>query len=479
MTFQGPLSYNLLSKLRKERNTEKMSPYAAPGMEKEKRWFRSIPTTAGDMERESKPRLYNLLEALGIMVFILVLLWPVAYLFGVLGKNTTVNTVANVLIFAGALYLLFISPFIHKDTLNSWGLGSPWTLWRMLREGSSRQRCILITVITVLFIGLNCANLLQWREVVDFFKFNKLAAFFGFPGAHIEQFNTSFPGILVVLAFGSLLSLVIITFGIRYDNFGSAFKTAMIVALPLLAVTFLAAFLHRGIGAFEKFHIDLWALGVLGYIFWGFVQQLLFSSYFGTRFRKAFSPSRSPKNVVPPSKRPKMMLAFGACFSVISVALVFIGVSYLYGASRLSLTILGWLAVFTFPMGLAYGYFFCLDKKRLLVATLCATCFGLIHIDSYGLVAVTWGLGIILVYVFMEEKNRNLVALGFIHGLLGSSFGQLFSHKESGILEVDYGVGPWNVEDPSATGLIFPLLCIAGYVAVMAWAINHLEEDPS
>ncbi|HPO16959.1 MAG TPA: hypothetical protein PLI09_26210 [Candidatus Hydrogenedentes bacterium] len=455
-----------------------MASYGGKGMEKEEHWIRSITTTAGDMERESKSRLYNLLEALGIMVFILVLLWPVAYLFGVLGKNNTVNTLANILIFAGALYLLFVSPFVHKDTLNSWGLGNPWTLWRMLREGSSQQRGILMVVIVVLFIGLNYANLSQWREVEEFFKFNKLASFFGFPDAHIEQLNTSFPGIFFVLVFGSLLSFLIITFGIRYDNFGSAFKTAMIVALPLLAVTFLAAFLHRGLGAFEKFRIDIWAIGVLGYVFWGFVQQLLFSSYFGTRFRKAFAPSRSPNNVVPPSKRPKMMLAFGVCFSVISVALVFIGISCLYGASRLSLTILGWLAVFTFPMGLAYGYFFCRDKKRLLVATLCATCFGLIHIDSYGLVAVTWGLGIILVYVFMEEKNRNLVALGFIHGLLGSSFGQLFSHKESGILEVDYGVGPWHVDDPAATGLIFPLLCIAGYVALMAWAINHLEEDP-
>ncbi len=435
-----------------------------------------ITTTAGDRERESKSRRYNLLEALGIMTFILVLLWPVAYLFGVLGKNDSVNTFANILIFMGAFYLLFISPFIHKDTLNSWGLGSPWTLWSMLRQGSPRQRGILIIVISTLFVALNFACFSQWREVEGFFKFNKLAAFFGFPNAHIEQFNTSFPGVFFVFIFGALLSFLIITFGIRYDNFGSAFKTAMTVALPLLAVTFLAAFLHRGMGAFKNFSLGMWALGVLGYVFWGFVQQLLFSSYFGTRFRKAFAPSKNPHNTLPPAGRLKMALTFGAAFSAVSVTLVFLGVSYLYGASSLSFTILAWLAIFTFPMGLAYGYFYSLDKKRLLVATLCATCFGLIHIDSYGLVAVTWGLGIILVYVFMEEKNRNLVALGFIHGLLGSSFGQLFSHSDSGVLEVDYSVGPWNVENPAITGLIFPMLCITAYIALMIWAFRHLEN---
>jgi hypothetical protein len=111
------------------------------------------------------------------------------------------------------------------------------------------------------------------------------------------------------------------------------------------------------------------------------------------------------------------------------------------------------------------------------VATLSGSCFGLIHINSYGLVAVTFLLGIALTYVFMEDKNRNLVALGFIHGLLGSSFGTFFSKGKSGALEVDYSVGPWNVDNPTWGVLVFPVLCILFYAALILWySLRHKES---
>jgi membrane protease YdiL (CAAX protease family) len=87
-------------------------------------------------------------------------------------------------------------------------------------------------------------------------------------------------------------------------------------------------------------------------------------------------------------------------------------------------------------------HFFSRDKKRMLVATLSGSFFGLIHMDSYGLVLATFGLGTILAWVFMEDRYRNLSALGFIHGFLGSTFGKLFKGEAAGVLRIDFRVGP-------------------------------------
>jgi len=440
-------------------------------------WVRRIQTTAGDLEQEAKSRRYNFLEAVGMMTFILVLLWPVAYLFGVYGGIRAVNTGVNLMMVAGACYLLFVSPFVHRDTAESWGMGNPRALWRMLRDASPGRRAGLAAILVALFVALNCANYSQWHEVAEFFKFDRVVAFFGMPRADIRAYNTHFPGRIVVIAFGSMLSALIVSCCIRYDNFLSAFKTAMCFALPLLALIFLGAYLQRGTAAFARFSFRMWAIGVLGYICWGFVQQLLFSSYFGTRFRKAFAPSADPANRVPAGRRVPYVLRFAAGAGAGAVVLSYAGIRYAHGPGHVDPAILLGIGIVAAFAGAFYGWTYCLDKKRLLVATVCASCFGLIHIASYGLVAVTWLLGIFLVYVFMEDKNRNLIALGFIHGLLGSTFGQLFSKGAAGALEVDYRVGPWNIREPSFVSLVFPMLCIAAYVAFMVWGARNIREE--
>lgn len=440
-------------------------------------WIRMIRTTAGDMEQESRSRLNNFLEAVGMMTFILVLLWPVAYLFGVYGGIDAVNIWVNVLIFAGAGYLLFVSPWVHGDTAESWGLGNPRALWRMLRDASLGKRVGLLAILLALFLALNYANYSQWHEVEGFFKFNKLAAFFGMANADIRAYTTHYPGRIAVVAFGSVLSALIVTCCIRYDNFVPAFKTAMYFSLPLLGLIFAAAYLQRGTAAFARFSLSMWAIGVLGYVFWGFVQQLLFSSYFGTRFRKAFAPSQSPDNRVPKGRRAPYMLRFAAGGGLGAAALSYIGIRAAHGPEHVEFVALLGIGIAAACAGAFYGWAYCLDKKRLIVATLCASCFGLIHIASYGLVAVTWLLGIFLVYAFMEDKNRNLIALGFIHGLLGSTFGQLFSKGTAGVLEVNYSVGPWNIRQPAIGAIIFPMLCIAAYFTFMAWGVRNIREE--
>ena len=423
-------------------------------------------TTAGELERERYSRNANFIEAMGIMVFILAILWVIAYPFGVMGGVAGAQRLSEILMVVGALYMLFVAPFLHRDTAASWGLGSPLGLWRMLKEASPGKRAALLLIIAALFVGLNIMNVYHWERVVRFFNLHRTG---------IRDWNQGFPGALGMVTFGSVLSLIIVTCGIRYDNFLSAFRTAMIIALPLFALILLGAIAQRGRSVFDDFTISAFLIGVFGYIFWGFVQQLLFSSYLGTRIRKGFGPSTAPGNVIALEKRMTFTAIFGLVGAFAAATLLFALLRRGHGDE-----IPGWslfaFAGFMLPLFAAYAWFYARDRKRLLVATLSGSCFGLIHIDSYGLVAVTFLLGIALTYVFMKDANRNLVALGFIHGLLGSSFGTFFSKGKSGALEVDYSVGPWNVREPTWGVLIIPILCILFYVAMTVWYARFHQE---
>ncbi len=418
-------------------------------------------TTAGDLEREAKSRRYNLVEAFAVYLFVLVILWPVCYGLGVLPDNEGVQDLAVLPLVLGAVYLLFVSPFLHRDTLSSWGLGNPKTLWAMLTRGPGWRRGVMWAVVLTVFAGLNYVNWWQWAEVADFFNFENTP---------LEHADESFPGILFVFAFGGLLSLVILCFGIRYDNFVPAFKTAMKVALPLFALVCVGAYVQRGTAAFEGFRVSKFTLDVFGYLFWGFTQQLLFSAYFGTRLRKAYAPSRNPRNTLPKEARYRAALLAGLGTALVAAPGVWILLLAVYPDAPTPASAMLWFAAFALPVGALYGYFWAVDRKRLLVATLTGSFFGFIHIDSYGLVIATWVLGIFLSYVFMSDKNRNLVALGFIHGLNGSTLGWLFSSGQSGVLEIDYSVGPWNIDDPTAGVLVIPMALIAAYVVTLAWS---------
>ncbi|MGC8737736.1 MAG: hypothetical protein ACP5UA_03695 [Candidatus Hydrogenedens sp.] len=442
-----------------------------------------IQTTAGDWESERFSRRQNFIEAMVVMLIILCALWLVAYPFGVVMKIQAVNFIVNLLLVLGGAYLLFVAPFLHKDTAQSWGLGNPVQYWHLITNGPMIKRAVILISSVTVFIGLNIVNYRQWHYVARFFQMQALARTFGL-SVDVYQLPHHFPGVLFVFLFGVIISALITFCAIRYDNFHTAFRTAMIIALPLLIVIFISAYIQRGMDAFQHLSFSRWALGVFGYIFWGFVQQLLFSSYFGTRFRKAFAPSNHPSNKVTGEEQIKKSLMFGIWGALGAIVFTCLSISIAYGTKAIpSITvwiqIILWLTVFFFPMGFIYGYFYCKDKKRMLVATLSASCFGMIHIDSYGLVAVTWMLGIMLVYVFMEEKNRNLVALGFIHGLLGSTFGEMFSKSSAGVLNVDYSVGPWNVEEPTWGVLIIPVIVIVIYVFIFITYLNKAPEAKS
>lgn len=437
-------------------------------------WVRTVVTTAGDVEREAKSRLFNAVEGLGVYLLVLVTLWPFCFLFGKINDSEFIQKVANVPLVLGALYLLFVSPFIHRDTAESWGVGNPKRLWRLLHEATLVRRAVILLAMLTLMIVLNYANWLRWPDV---------AKFIGLRGTMFMEFKDTekYPlGFLFIFGFGFVVSSLLVTCAIRYDNFGTAFATALKISLPLLAMTFLGALAASGPSAFSGFDPVMYFLGVFGYVFWGAVQQLLFSSYFGTRMRKAFGPSRKADNVIAPERRWQVALQIGAGVAAILVPVAYGSVLALYGYEKAPPSLILWFIGFTFPFATAWGYFYALDKKRMMVATLCGSFFGLIHINSYGLVAVTFLLGIMLVYVFMEDKNRNLVALGFVHGLLGSTFGWLFDKKQEGAaLHVDYSVGPWNIDGADITYgvLVFPMLSIAAYLFLTNWCIQNIREE--
>lgn len=424
--------------------------------------MRTITNTAGETEPEKRSRRWNRLEGLGVITLVLVLLWPVAYAGDILGGWKWITPVVQAIIALVFLFMLVVSPRIHGDILASWGLGHPRTLFAMLSRGNFAGRVCLRIVVVGLFIALNLANYTQWPHVVKAFDLHKLGL-----DPDPLTWREAFPGRYLVVAAGLMISTVVTGFLIRYDNFFPALKTAIRVSLPFLAAIFLAAWLHRGGAAFENLSLSGWALGVVGYVFWGAIQQIVFSGYFGGRFRKGFAPGDLTGNQVPMGQRWKLIVKFGGAFAVLGICVIAGAIARTHGVDRLNPKELLWLTGLLFIGGAAYGRWYCRDKRRLLVATLAGACFGLIHIDSFGLVLLTWGLGTVLVYVFMEDANRNVVALGFVHGLLGSTLGALFSKDQSGGLEIDYHVGPWNIEEPNWGALIFPMICIVFLIGMM------------
>jgi hypothetical protein len=440
-----------------------------------------IENTAREFESERRSRWFNAIEAFFVYTFILVVLWPICYYLGILPgvEESVVEQWALPPLLLGGIYLLFIAPRVHGDSAASWGLGNPVKLFRSFREGSDFERKRLPWIVLALFLVLNGVVYWRWPDVTDLFGVDKLVL----GGLPITEFHHHFPSVLVVFLAGSLLAGAYVTCALRYDNFVPAFLMAMKISVPLAAVIWIGALATafiQGTNPFEGMRADKYVLDMLGYTFWGFLQQLLFTAYLGNRFRKAFPPSLSESNTLPPEKRIPFAITIGAVGGMAVSLLAVWGLSVAYpDEPEPGLSALFWFFVFTAPLCGWYGYVLALDRKRLIVASLASSCFAFIHIDSYGLVGATWLLGTVLIYLSMEDRYRNLVALGMMHGILGSTFGALFSKGRSGTLEVDYSVGPWGVDDPTLAVLWFPMACIAAYVALMIWSYFHLRHQPN
>lgn len=420
----------------------------------------SVINTAGEPEREARSRRENVIEALGLATAIFAVLWPYCFGWGVLGGSRWVRDSAEWLTAGFGIWVLAISPFWHRDSAESLGLGNPRRLWRMLRERRGVRRWRLALVVVALFAALFFTSLANWPDTAGMFHLGAGARLWGLTPA----------GTAKAAACAFVMSAFVTTCLVRYDNFLPAFRVALAVSAALILFAGTAALLHRGPAAFARFDPWRYPLDVLAYVFWGALQQFVFTSYFATRLRKGFAPAQEPANVIPRERRLRAVLLGGALAAATFAPALWLAMRQLYGAQRAPLALLGAGMAFAFPAGAAWTFWFCRDKRRMLVATLSGAFFGLIHLDSYGLVLMTFGLGTILAHVFMQDRYRNLSALGFIHGFLGSTFGKMFNKPDAGVLHVDYRVGPWNVDEPALAVLILPLLCCAGFAALLAWA---------
>ncbi len=372
----------------------------------ERGWVRSIPNTCGELEREARSRRFNAIEAFAVMTFCLVILWYVQYPFGVLKGNKEIESLSSVMLFLGAMYLLFVSPFLHKDTLSSWGLGNPVALVRLIRESRDAKGFAIALAVIALIGGLAYTFCANWGEASKFL--------FRMDRASSEAFVATPGGRVAVVLLGLVLATFFSTCVIRYDNFLTALFTTIKVLLVLGTALYATAFLVMGTAAFADFDPPKFALDVFGYIFWGALQQLLFSSYFGTRLRKGFAPAKTPANV--------------------------------------------W-------------------KVRLAVSMLNGAFFGIIHINSWFLAGVCWLLGCFLSWVFMQDRNRNLIALGFIHGFLGSSVGWLFAREKAGGFRMNMGVGPTHMQGFDLLTMVVVTALILAFCAVIVRAWYSWREE--
>jgi hypothetical protein len=364
-------------------------------------WVRAIKNTAGELEQETKSRKSNAIEFFLIMTLLLVTLWLMAYP-AVLLDIDWLNTTAIIILAVGALIFILFGPHIHKDEFKGWGLGNPVHLYKFIKESDKKTKIILISIVSFLMVGLTISVYIFWPIIVGFV---------GIDDESIIGLGNTPGGPAIIIGIGIFLAFIFSMVLVRYDNFLSALLTSLKIIGALALLMIVCAFLINGAEAFLGFNPALFILSFFGYIFWGTIQQLFFSSYFGTRARKGFGPAEDPERI---------------------------------------------------------------KKKRFWVAFLNGSFFGLLHIPSWELLGITWFLGIFLSYVFMQDKNRNLVALGVIHGFLGSMLGWLFS--SGGTVDVELSVGPWSVDYFDISIFIFVGTLVTIYIIAMIYIYKKWED---
>ncbi|MDD4869026.1 MAG: hypothetical protein PHR77_00595 [Kiritimatiellae bacterium] len=366
----------------------------------------SIANTCGELEQEVKSRTYNIIEAFAMMTYCLIMLWLIIYPFGVLMRIEAAKLAGEIFLGLGAIYILFGSPFVHKDTLSSWGLGNPVALYANIRKRSVAGRILSVGLIFLIIASLTFVYCFEWKEASRFI--------FGLNYETAGRIQATAAGKAAIFLSGIVMATFFSTCVIRYDNFLSALSTAFKIILVLGMLEYATAFIVMGSIAFADFQPRHFALDLLGYMFWGTLQQLLFSSYFGTRFRKGFTPATDPAKQ--------------------------------------------W-------------------QKRFWVSVLNGSFFGIIHINSWSLVGICWLLGVILSWVFMEDRNRNLVALGCVQGFLGSSLGWLFAAEKAGGFRIAMGVGPGHMKGFDLLTIVVVFLLIMSSLLVIAYLVRSKQSQ--
>lgn len=362
--------------------------------------------TAGEAEPEKKSRRHNLIEGLAMLMAILVCLWWIAYPFGVLMGVGAADALSRLALWAGAIFVLLVSPRVHGDTPESRGLGNPMWVWRAVAHGAPRRRLGFALLLGGLTL---CLAIFLYANAPDAGKF-----LLGVPREVALAAKLGAGGSVLLFTICLGVSVFWTAVVIRYDNFISALTVAGKMLAVLLPVILIFALACNGPAAFAAIDMRERGLSAIGYVFWGAIQQLLFCGYFGTRLRKGFAPAE--------------------------------------GRQR-------WM-------------------RRLFVAILNGSFFGLIHINSWSLVVATWILGTFLSWVFMEDRARNLFALGIVHGVLGTCTSCFFNGAHG--FHIRMRVGPWWMSEFDPMTVAVSSTIIVG-LAVFLYLIarpRSPEKDP-
>lgn len=307
-------------------------------------------------------RLWNFLEAWAVFALVMAVVWCAYWL----DKDAT-KTARLVLALPTMLWMFVLSPLVHyrfeKDIfllpnqqrrgmgLYFWefrGLGNPFRYY-VGKDGEpplvvKHWRCVAAVMAAMAVLYLSAAW--TFSAEIDARYAAKIAACGGKP-----QFITLLLGGLLAAWF-----FVLIPFMVRLDNFARSlrFILAFLAATLVFMVLFNLFFQFvldplRGVlepnhflrlrGALARERIgalaDLPAIGGQwsGYVTWGWVQQLIFASYFGVLFGRAFPVERSRRDLA------KACLCSATAFSLVHLPNF-------------------WLMVFTFSGGIFGTLFF-------------------------------------------------------------------------------------------------------------------------
>ncbi|NVM31292.1 MAG: CPBP family intramembrane metalloprotease [Candidatus Helarchaeota archaeon] len=111
-----------------------------------------------------------------------------------------------------------------------------------------------------------------------------------------------------------------------------------------------------------------------------------------------------------------------------------------------------------------------------MVSIISGSYFGLIHVPAWYLLIFTSILGVVISWLYMKDRNRNLIAIGIIHGFLGSLIGVFFV-----VGTVEMSVGPASV--PSALvphfWIVGIFLIIHQVIVILIWYLIEFRRKGS
>ncbi len=207
--------------------------------------------------------------------------WAMALIWGLLPLNAVGKQIAQILLGLTAVYILFVSPHRHGDSLEDRGLGSLSGFFTCLKQGEHRWLARVTLVLGNLLL------ILCFYYSVGLLQDIVAGALRRMGGLRISR---ELPG-WVWLSLSLGLYNLLIGFLMRWDNIGRAGR--LIAGYLLVGMLFVVVagywYIYVKHGGWVEFVPERGFKRISSYILWGTLQELLFLSYFNTRLRKGLS----------------------------------------------------------------------------------------------------------------------------------------------------------------------------------------------